>query len=134
MKGRSWHFPIYCYFLPMPRQRRIDIPGLVQHVIFRGVARSDIFLDDDDREGFISRLNPLLAETETRCYAWALLNNHVHLLLKPTHQPLAPLMRRLLTGYAVSFNLRHNRYGHLFQNSYKSLVCDVENYLLELVR
>jgi len=118
----------------MPRQRRIDIPGLLQHVIFRGVARSDIFLDDEDREDFTNRLNLLLADTATHCYAWALLDNHVHLLLRPTRQPLAPLMRRLLTGYAVSFNLRHNRSGHLFQNRYKSLVCDDEAYLLELVR
>lgn len=118
----------------MPRQPRIDIPGLLQHVIFRGVARSDIFLDDEDRDDFLRRLSLLLNETETRCYAWTLLNNHVHLLLMPTRHPLAPLMRRLLTGYAVAFNLRHKRSGHLFQNRYKSIVCDDEAYLLELVR
>jgi REP-associated tyrosine transposase len=117
-----------------PCQPRIEIPGLLQHVIFRGVARSDIFLDDDDREDFVQRLSLLLVGTETRCYAWALLNNHVHLLLMPNCQPLAPLMRRLLTGFAVSFNRRHDRAGHLFQNRYKSLVCDDETYLLELVR
>ena len=118
----------------MPRQPRIDIPGLLQHVIFRGVARGDIFIDDDDRQDFVRRLSLLLAETETQCYAWVLLDNHVHLLLRPTRQPLAPLMRRLLTGYAVTFNLRHNRSGHLFQNRYKSIVCDDNAYLLELVR
>ncbi|MEJ2200847.1 MAG: transposase [Desulfuromonadaceae bacterium] len=118
----------------MPRQSRIDIPGLLQHVICRGVARSDIFITEDDREDFVRRLSGLLAETETRCYAWALLDNHFHLLLMPTCQPLAPLMLRLLTGYAVSFNLRHNRSGHLFQNRYKSIVCDDDAYLLELVR
>jgi len=118
----------------MPRQPRIDIAGLLQHVIFRGVARSDIFMDDADRENFVRRLSQLLVETETRCYAWALLDNHVHLLLLPTRQPLARLMLRLLTGYAVSFNLRHHRSGHLFQNRYKSIVCDEEAYLLELVR
>lgn len=118
----------------MPRYARIDIPGLLQHVIVRGVARSDIFLDDDDREEFVHRLSGLLADTSTRCFAWALLDNHFHLLLMPTEQPLARLMRRLLTGYAVVFNLRHKRSGHLFQNRYKSIVCDADNYLLELVR
>ena len=118
----------------MPRQARIDIPGLLQHVIVRGVARADIFLDDEDRQEFAQRLGGLLTETETRCYAWALLNNHVHMLLLPTVQPLARLMRRLLTGYAVVFNLRHNRSGHLFQNRYKSIVCDTDSYLLELIR
>ena len=60
----------------MPRQPRIDIPGLLQHVIFRGVARSDIFLDDEDREDFVRRLSLLLVDTETCCYALALLDNH----------------------------------------------------------
>ena len=102
----------------MPRQARIDIPGLLQHVIVRGVAQTDIFLDDDDRKDFVQRLSDLLAETKTSCSAWALLDNHVHLLLTPTEQPLASFMRRLLTGYAVVFNLRHKRSGHLFQNRY----------------
>ena len=118
----------------MPRQARIDIPGLLQHVIVRGVAQIDIFLDDDDRKVFVQRLSDLLAETKTNCSAWALLDNHVHLLLTPTEQPLASFMRRLLTGYAVVFNLRHKRSGHLFQNRYKSIVCDSDAYLLELVR
>ncbi|MGK2943116.1 MAG: transposase [Desulfuromonadales bacterium] len=118
----------------MPRHARIDIPGLLQHVIVRGIERSNIFLDDFDRENFVARLNLLLEETRTICYAWAMLNNHVHLLLMPTEQPLARFMRRLLTGYAVSFNLRHNRSGHLFQNRYKSIVCDGDAYLMELVR
>lgn len=118
----------------MPRQARIDIPGLLQHVIIRGVARTDIFLADEDREDFVQRLSQLLDETRTSCTAWALLDNHVHLLLTPTEQSLARFMRRLLTGYAVSFNLRHKRFGHLFQNRYKSIVCDSDAYLLELIR
>jgi REP element-mobilizing transposase RayT len=118
----------------MPRQARIDIPGLLQHVIIRGVAQADIFEDDKDRHDFVRRLAALLGETGTLCYGWALLDNHAHLLLLPTRQPLASLMRRLLTGYAVSFNLRHKRAGHLFQNRYKSIVCDDEAYRLELLR
>jgi len=118
----------------MPRTARLDIPGLLQHVTSRGVEKRDIFLDDDDRRSFLSRLSFLLQETETDCLAWALLSNHFHLLLRPRGTTLANLMRRLLTGYAVTFNLRHSRSGHLFQNRYKSLVCEEEPYLLELVR
>jgi len=118
----------------MPRKARIDIPGLLQHVIVRGVAQTDIFTDDKDREDFVSRLGSLLCETKTLCYAWVLLDNHIHLLLLPTEQPLARLMRRLLTGYAVTHNLRHKRAGHLFQNRYKSIACDDEIYRLELLR
>lgn len=118
----------------MPRHARIDIPGLFQHVIVRGIEKRRIFLDDHDRDDFLLRLRGLLAETETDCYAWALLDNHVHLLLRPRQRALALFMRRLLTGYAVVFNLRHNRAGHLFQNRYKSIVCDQDPYLAELVR
>jgi len=118
----------------MPRHARIDIPGLLQHVIVRGIEKRTIFLDDQDRLNFLSRLRLLLAESETDCYAWALLDNHFHLLLQPKQRTLAEIMRRLLTGYAVVFNLRHQRSGHLFQNRYKSIVCDKDSYLLELVR
>jgi REP element-mobilizing transposase RayT len=122
------------YIENMPRVARLDIPGLLQHVIVRGVERREIFLDDHDRRRFLDRLSGLLEEMETRCYAWSLMPNHFHLLLLPTRYKLAALMRRVLTGYAVTFNLVHHRVGHLFQNRYKSIVCDKENYLLELVR
>lgn len=118
----------------MPRQPRLDIPGLLQHVIVRGIERTDIFVDDDDRDRFVTSLSRLLGETDTDCFAWALLDNHIHLLLRCNRTKLSRVMRRLLTGYAVTFNHRHNRAGHLFQNRYKSIVCEEEPYLLELIR
>jgi len=118
----------------MPRQPRIDSPGLLHHVIVRGIERSTIFRDDDDRDDFVQRLGKLLAENNTDCYAWALIPNHFHLLLRPRTIELSRFMRRLLTGYAVTFNRRHKRSGHLFQNRYKSIVCEEETYLLELIR
>lgn len=118
----------------MPRTARIDIPGLLQHVIVRGIERRDIFLDDDDRHLFRERLSKLLSETGTECLAWALMSNHFHLLLRPRVTKLSVFMRRLLTGYAIVFNLQHKRSGHLFQNRYKSIVCQEDAYLLELVR
>lgn len=118
----------------MPRLARLDIAGLLQHVIVRGIEQRDIFNDDHDRQLFFDRFAKLLSETGVRCYAWALLSNHFHLLLMPTSTQLSSFMRRLLTGYAVSFNRHNNRSGHLFQNRYKSIVCEEEAYLLELVR
>jgi REP element-mobilizing transposase RayT len=118
----------------MPRTARIDIPHLLQHVIVRGNEKRVIFTDDDDRRQFVARFSALLVATETDCFAWALLDNHVHLLLRPRHVSLGAFMRRLLTGYAVNFNRRHQRCGHLFQNRYKSLVCEKKSYLFELVR
>ncbi|MDA3926894.1 MAG: transposase, partial [Kiritimatiellae bacterium] len=118
----------------MPRLPRIDSPNLLHHVIVRGIERGSIFYDDDDRTNFVERLHKLLAETSTDCYAWALIPNHFHLILRPHTIELSRFMRRLLTGYAVTFNRRHNRSGHVFQNRYKSIVCEEETYLLELIR
>ena len=118
----------------MPRQTRIDAPGAVHHIIVRGIERRPIFRDDRDRDHFLERLAGILAETGTPCYAWALIPNHVHLLLKTGLTPIATVMRRLLTGHAVYFNRRHRRSGHLFQNRYKSILCQEEPYLRELVR
>lgn len=118
----------------MPRQPRLDIPGLLQHVIVRGIERRPIFRDDGDRRDFIKRFSTLLDETGTDCFAWALIPNHFHLLLKPKRCDLKHFMHRLLTGYVVNFNRRHHRSGHLFQNRYKSIVCEEDVYLLELIR
>lgn len=119
----------------MPRAARIDYPELVQHVIIRGIERGKIFLDDRDRQSFLDRFSHLLERTDIRCLAWALLNNHAHFLLRTGQAcSLSRFMRRLLTGHATFFNLRHGRSGHLFQNRYKSIVCEEEPYLLELVR
>ena len=100
----------------------------------RGIERRKIFLDETDRRLFVGRLSSLLEETNTDCFAWALIPNHFHLLLRPNRFKLKELMQRLLTGYAINFNSRHKRSGHVFQNRYKSIVCEEETYLLELVR
>jgi len=118
----------------MPRQPRLDAPGLLNHVMARGIERRDIFKDDKDRKAFLERLATVLEETQTQCYAWALILNHFHLLLRTGQTPLSKVMRRLMTGYAVTFNKRHKRSGHLFQNRYKSVVCEEDPYLLELIR
>jgi len=118
----------------MPRQPRLDAPGLLQHVMARGIEGREIFQDDKDRESFLDRLAAILGETHTQCYAWSLIPNHFHLLLRTGPTPLSKVMRRLMTGYAVTFNRRHKRSGHLFQNRYKSIVCEEDPYLLELIR
>jgi putative transposase len=118
----------------MPRQARIDAPGALHHVIVRGIERRKIFKDDTDRLDFLMRLDKVLSDTHTRCFAWALIPNHFHLLLRSGNRSLATVMRRLLTGYAIGFNRRHRRRGQLFQNRYKSILCQEDNYLLELVR
>jgi REP-associated tyrosine transposase len=118
----------------MPRKSRIDAPGALHHVIVRGIERCKIFKDNKDRDNFLDRLGTIIKETKTRCFAWALIPNHFHLLIRTGQVPVATVMRRLLTGHAVFFNKRHRRSGHLFQNRYKSILCQEDAYLLELVR
>jgi putative transposase len=118
----------------MPRGPRLDAPGVLHHVMARGLDRQVILRDDRDRDDFVRRLAALAEAGAVTVYAWALLPNHFHLLLRTANRPLARSMRSLLTGYAGAFNRRHKRAGHLFQNRYKSIVVEEEPYLLELVR
>jgi putative transposase len=118
----------------MPRQSRLDSPGTLHHVMIRGIEGLQIFQDSQDRDDFLSRIGHLVEITGTRILAWALMNNHVHLLIFSGQQGIAKFMRSLLTGYAIRFNQKYHRKGHLFQNRYKSIVCEKEPYLLELVR
>jgi len=103
-------------------------------VIARGIEQCRIFDDALDKNRFLERLGNILCETQTLCYAWALLPNHFHLLLRTGNTPISTVMRRLLTGHAISYNRRHGRCGHLFQNRYRSILCDEQPYFLELVR
>jgi len=118
----------------MPRKSRIDAPGALHHVIVRGIERRKVFRSDDDRNNILDRLSKLVPETETVCLAWALIPNHLHLLLKTGSVPIAVFMNRLLTGYAGWFNRKYKRNGQLFQNRYKSILCQEDSYLKELVR
>jgi REP element-mobilizing transposase RayT len=118
----------------MPRRARLDAPGTLHHVIVRGIEKRRIVRDVADRKDFIKRLAKISTDTKTSIYAWALMTNHAHILLCSSEIGLSGFMRRLLTGYAVSYNRRHHRWGHLFQNRYKSIICDEDAYFTELVR
>lgn len=117
----------------MPRGARLDAPGTLHHVMVRGIEGNSIVADDEDRMYFVSRMGKVAAATGTSIYAWALLTNHAHILLKSGAAGLSTFMRKLLTGYATGYNRRHKRHGHLFQNRYKSIVCEEEPYFLRLV-
>jgi putative transposase len=118
----------------MPRRSRIDAAGALHHVMVRGIERGAVFRNDADRDHFLERLGEILQDTQTLCYAWVLIPNHFHLLLRTGPVPISTVMRRLLTGYALWHNLTHRRHGHLFQNRFKSILCQEDVYLLELVR
>jgi len=118
----------------MPRGSRIDAPGILHHVMVRGIEKREIFRTEDDREELLARLATVCEDTGAIVYAWCLMPNHFHLMIRTGAKPLARAMRRLLTGYATQFNKKYGRVGHLFQNRYKSIVVDEERYFLGLVR
>ena len=117
----------------MPRGARLDAPGTLHHVMVRGIEGKNIVHDDEDRGFFVSCMGEVAVATKTSIYAWALMSNHAHILLKSSSQGLSTFMRKLLTRYASWFNRKHQRHGHLFQNRYKSIVCEEEPYFLRLV-
>lgn len=118
----------------MPRQARLDVPGALHHVMMRGINKERLFVGGRDYEEFAARLGKHLKWAKAKCYAWALMPNHVHLLLQTGSVSLSLMMQRLLTGYAGWFNRRHHRSGRLYQNRYKSVLCDRDAYLMELAR
>ncbi len=117
----------------MPRQARLDIPGQLYHVMSRGIERRSIFIDEEDYQDFRERIAVWLNRSGGKCLAWCLMPNHFHFLLIRGPRPLSEMMHHAMTGYAINFNIRHRRAGHLFQNRYKAIICDLEEYLMELV-
>jgi len=118
----------------MARRPRIHFAGALYHVIARGNRRQGIFLDERDLERFLTYLSECKRRYFFRLYAFALMKNHLHLLVEVGEVPLSRIMQSLLFRYARYFNLRHEEVGHLLQGRYKAIVCDKDAYLLELVR
>lgn len=134
-------FPLSTYFGPkidnqevMARIARVDYPGAVHHVYARGIEKRKIYMDDHDRDVFLRRTITNTSRWEIRFFAWALMENHFHFLVRSDGGNLPFFMRCLLTGYSLYFNERHERVGHLFQNRYKSRLITKDSYLREAIR
>ena len=115
----------------MSRQARLKAPGVLHHVMARGIEQREIFLDDRDRDEFVRRLSKVASSTALLVYAWSLIPKHFHLLVRTGKADLSQNMRSLMSGYAGYFKRRH---GHVFHNRFTSIVCEEEVYLLERVR
>ncbi|MCK5708613.1 MAG: transposase [Candidatus Aureabacteria bacterium] len=118
----------------MPRRARLDYPGAFHHVIARGIERKYIFKEEYDKQQLYTGLKELLKVSNVQIYAWSIMSNHFHLAIQTGKTTLSEFMRSLLTRYAINYNKRHKRNGYLFQNRYKSVLCDKEEYLLSLIR
>ncbi len=118
----------------MARKPRIYFPGAFYHVITRGNRRQGIFLDEKDFKQFLDYLSDCKSRFHFRFYAYALMRNHLHLLIEVEDTSLSRIMQSLLFGYSRYFNRRYGEVGHLFQGRYRAILCDKDAYLLELVR
>jgi putative transposase len=121
-------------FLCMARPLRLVFANGLYHVISRGNAGGDIYLDVPDRSSFLRTLDLVVDRFSWLCHAYCLMSNHYHLLIE-TPKPNLPLGMRQLNGvYAQRFNRRHARYGHLFQARYRSILVEKETHLLATAR
>lgn len=118
----------------MPRMPRRDAPGALHHVTLRGVAQCDIFVDDIDRAFLLDRVAIVSAECGVALLAFAFMSNHVHALTRTGPIPLARFMSRVTTAYAMHFNRRHGRAGHLFQNRYNATPIMDDAHLRNAIR
>ncbi|GAH20225.1 unnamed protein product [marine sediment metagenome] len=118
----------------MPRQRRKIGLSKIYHVIARGNERKDIFLDDEDKSKFIQIIINKKRKNEYTLYAYCLMNNHLHLLLKEGEGNISRVMRRINTAYAYYFNKKYNRVGHVFQDRFRSEPVENDRYLISLIQ
>ncbi len=118
----------------MARKRRPDWPNALHHVMARGIDGRAVFKTLYERDDLVRRLSELVPETETSIYAWVAMPNHLHLLTGTGSTPLSEFMHRLLTGFAVRYNLTHDRKGHVFQGRFKSILVEDGPYFQKLLR
>lgn len=118
----------------MARKLRVEVEGGLYHVITRGNDRQDIFHSADDFLKFLTLLVKQKARSPFFLYAYCLMTNHVHLLIERQEETVGGIMQRVLTGYSQYYNRRYKRVGHVFQGRHKSILCQSDPYLAELVR
>lgn len=118
----------------MPRKARIKSTTGIYHIIMRGINRQILFEDEEDRFRFIYSLKKYREVCEYELYAYCLMENHLHLLLKEGKEPLETIMRRICGSYVLWYNKKYNRIGYLFQDRFKSEPIENDAYLLTVVR
>ncbi|MUV37151.1 hypothetical protein JNUCC1_00957 [Lentibacillus sp. JNUCC-1] len=118
----------------MARKARVKSKTGIYHIMVRGVNRQEIFHDDADCEKYLEIIQKYKARTAIQFYAWCLMNNHVHLLLKEGNEPLATTMKRIGVSYVRYYNWKYRTTGHLFQDRFRSENVETSAYLLTVTR
>lgn len=120
----------------MPRTARLAFENAFYHVYNRGANKQAIFFDERDYQHFLTKLQALKTEKhfDHELYAYVLLPNHFHLLIQTKKVPIAQIMRSLTTSYSVHVNRKYERTGPVFENRFKSKLCDRDVYFLGVSR
>ncbi len=118
----------------MARKPRIDAPGIIHHVMLRGNGGQAIFQDDADRRAFLDLATDGVERFHHAVVAYCLMGNHVHLVVRSGQVSISRVIQNLAFRYARHSHRRRQQSGHLFQGRFRSLVVDIDRYLLELVR
>lgn len=118
----------------MSRPLRLELAGGLYHVTSRGNARSEIYLDDEDRLNWLELFSDVCSRFNWICHAYCLMSNHYHIVVETVEGNLSKGMRQLNGVYTQAFNRRHRRVGHVFQGRYKAIMVERDSYLLELSR
>ena len=118
----------------MTRRTRKSIPSDIVHVTVRGLGRRIIFEDDTDKRKFLDVFKSKLDGADITVYAWCLMDNHAHLLLRAQNDALSKAMQRTLVSYAQYFNGRHGHVGKVFQNRFSAQAVESEVHFLAAIR
>lgn len=118
----------------MPRKARSISNTGIYHVILRGANRQEIFHDDTDRLKFLEIVTKYKQKVDLTVFAWCLMNNHVHLLIKEGQEKISVTMQRIAVSYAQYYHWKYFTSGHLFQDRFKSENVETQQYLLTVVR
>lgn len=111
-------------------KQKITTPGLISHITQRATGDTPLFLEDDDYIFMLSTLKDVSMKRALDVYAFCLMPNHVHFLLRPCNDMLDAAMRDLFSRYAMFFNRKYERKGHLFGGPYRQAICLDDPYLL----
>ena len=118
----------------MARKPRVYFPGAIYHVICRGNNREWVFNTDTDKLSYLSLISQYKERYGFNLYAWAILSNHVHLLIKVNEVPLSKIMQGIQQSYTGRYNHFNERTGHVFEQRYKAFLCYDETHLMSVVR
>ena len=118
----------------MARAARMKSQSGIYHIIIRGINRQSIFEEDEDKERFIRIMEKYKEKCGYEIYAYCLMNNHVHILIKENREPLSLIMKRISSSYVYWYNWKYQRCGHLFQERFKSEPVEDESYFLIVLR